>query len=135
MIALDASLALAWTFADERSEAAIAVLQLVVADGACVPGHWHLEIANGMTTAVRTSRASIAERDGFLADLARLSIDVDAETADRAWTSTIELADLRGLTAYDAAYLEMAIRRRLPLATLDRQLLAAARNVGVETLP
>lgn len=134
MIALDASLALAWTFADERTDAATAVFRRVVTEGACVPD-WHLEIANGMRTAIRRGRASIAERNGFLADLARLRIDVDIETADRAWTSTNELSDRYGLTPYDAAYLEVAIRRQLPLGTRDNALVAAAGAAGVEVLP
>ena len=135
MIALDASLALAWTFADERNDAVTAVFRRVVTKGAYVPGHWHLEMANGMRTAIRKGRASIAERNGFLSDLTRLRINVDLETADRAWTSTSELSDRYQLTPYDAAYLEVAIRRQLPLGTRDNALIAAARAADVEVLP
>jgi predicted nucleic acid-binding protein len=135
LIAVDCSVAIAWTFADERTDAVVAVLQQTLDQGACVPGHWHIEIANVLRSAVRARRATPDERDGYLADLREIPTLIDEQTIERAWSDTIHLSDRYDLTPYDAAYLELALRRQLPLATLDRQLAAAARAAGVTTLP
>jgi predicted nucleic acid-binding protein len=73
-------------------------------------------------------------RDESLTDLADLPIAVETDTADHAWTTTVRLADRFGLTTYDAAYLELANRRNLPLATLDRQLRDAAAALDIPVL-
>lgn len=75
---------------------------------------------------VRKGRTDAEFRDAALRDLALLPIKVDLETDRRAWHETAGLASRHGLTLYDAAYLELALRRRLPIATLDRELIAAA---------
>ncbi len=75
---------------------------------------------------VRRKRYPAQERDGHLADLGELSSRTDGQTAAHAWGRTLELAERHNLTVYDAAYLELALRRRLPLATLDRELREAA---------
>lgn len=135
MIVLDSSAALAWTFADERTDAIIAVALRVRDHGAVVPLHWWLEMANILRLAGRKGRITIADRTAILADFGDLPLVADAATATSAWTTTLALADLHDLTVYDAAYLELAMRQRLPLATLDRDLAAAARREGVEVLP
>jgi predicted nucleic acid-binding protein len=86
-----------------------------------------LEVANSLTVAVRRERVSQDFRDDVLKALQELNISVDSDTAANAWSA--------GLTVYDAAYLELAQRRRLPLATLDQDLAKAARAAGVEVLP
>jgi len=83
---------------------------------------------------VRRGRHVVEFRDGALADLALLPIQIDPETDRHAWSATLRLAGRHRLTLYDAAYLELALRRALPLATLDRQLRAAARDENVELL-
>jgi predicted nucleic acid-binding protein len=130
-LVLDSSMALAWCFADERSYVATEVLQRVSVDGATVPALWHLEIANGLLVAERRGRVSADFRHQTLADLAVLAIHVDAETPRRAWHATSELAERFGLTPYDAAYLELAERTGLPLATRDAALAQAAATLGV----
>jgi predicted nucleic acid-binding protein len=112
-----------------------AVFDRVVEEGAIVPHLWHLEVANSLTVAVRRKRVSQDFRDDVLKDLQELNISVDSDTAANAWSATVRLADLYGLTVYDAAYLELAQRLRLPLATLDQALAKAARAAGVEILP
>jgi predicted nucleic acid-binding protein len=84
-----------------------------------VPALWRLEIANSLTMAVRRGRIDSEFRHAALGDLAMLEITTDPHTDSSAWGETLQLADQCGLTLYDAAYLELAIRRRLPLATLD----------------
>jgi predicted nucleic acid-binding protein len=135
MIVLDSSAALAWTFADERTDAIIAVALRVRDHGAMVPMHWYLEMANILRLAGRKGRVSLAERTAILADFDALPLAADTETARQSWTTTLALADRHDLTVYDAAYLELALRQRLPLATLDRELAAAARREGVKVLP
>lgn len=134
-LVLDSSATLAWIHGDERTEPIEAMFDRVVESSAFVPGLWRLEIANSLNVAIRRKRISRAFRDEALADLAELDIIIDSETDLHAWQATIRLADLHGLTVYDAAYLELAQRRRLPLATLDKALADAARAAGIEVLP
>lgn len=132
---IDSSVTLGWTLADERTEATAAVLRKVASEGAVAPMIWPLEVANSLNMAVRRKRINHAIRDRHLADLSELTILLDEQTSGNAWSSTLKLADAHGLTVYDATYLELALRRELPLATLDRALIAAAIGVGVTTLP
>jgi predicted nucleic acid-binding protein len=131
---IDASIALGWHFEDERTEAVDLVLERVTEDGAIVPVLWRLEVANGFRTALRKKRISLAFRDEALRSLAKLPISLDPETGAQAWTETLALADRFDLTLYDAAYLELAWRRTLPLATLDGGLRAAGQALGVALL-
>ena len=133
-IVIDASVILAWSFQDEVTPAAEALLQRVTMEGAVVPAHWKLEIANGFRSAERRGRIDRAYRDLSLQDLGELPIAIDPQTAQHAWHTTLELADRFGLTPYDAAYLELALRRELPLGTLDRALLNASRIAGTRPL-
>ena len=134
-LVLDSSAVLAWVHGDERTPEIEAVFDRAVEEGAIVPNLWHLEVANSLTVAVRRKRVAQTFRDDVLRDLGELNISVDGDTAANAWSATVRLADLYGLTVYDAAYLELAQRLRLPLATLDRDLAKAARAAGVEVLP
>jgi len=133
-LVLDASFALSWYFEDERTPVADALLDRVADQGATVPGLWRLEIANGLRTAIRHNRIDHGFRDRAIAQLARLPIAVDPDTDRYAWTTTLQLADRFVLTPYDAAYVELAQRLVLPLATLDDPLRAAATALGVAPL-
>ena len=134
-LVLDSSATLAWLHNDERSPAIEMLFDRIVDKGVVVPSLWHLEVSSALTNAVRRQRVTKEFRDEALADLAHLDITIDPETDRHAWTASLRLADLHGLTVYDAAYLELAQRRRLPLATLDAALIRAASSSGVETLP
>jgi len=131
-LVLDGSTTLAWVYQDEISEAARRVLALVTESGAWVPSIWRLEVGNGLQTGVRRGRIDVTYRDAALTDLALLDIAIDPDTDRYAWTSTLRLADRFQLTLYDAAYLELAQRRSLPLASLDTALCGAARGLGVD---
>jgi predicted nucleic acid-binding protein len=133
-LVLDASMAIAWLFEDERTEAAVAVLRRVAAEGAVVPSLWRLEIANVLEVAVRRGRCDRPHVDRSLGRLGALPITADEETDSRAWSETLTLAREAGLTLYDAAYLDLALRRRLALASRDAALVVAARERGVEVL-
>jgi predicted nucleic acid-binding protein len=93
-----------------------------------VPGLWRLEVANILEMGIRRGRHDAAFRDSTLADLALLPIHLDPETDQRAWRETAQLAERHKLTPYDAAYLDLALRRKLPLATLDRDLRSAGKK-------
>jgi predicted nucleic acid-binding protein len=133
-LVIDSSLTLSWYFEDERTEASASVLQTVVESGAVAPPLWRIEVANGLLVAIRRKRIDAAFRDASLMDLAALPVAIDPDTDIHVWSTTLRLADQHRLTIYDAIYLELAQRRRLPLATLDEALRAAARASGVALL-
>ena len=95
---------------------------------------WPLDVAYGLQVAVRRGRVDAAYRDLSLRDLAEFAILLDTETGATAWTTTVKLADLHGLTVYDAAYLDLALRRGAALATVDKKLRAAGAASGLELL-
>jgi predicted nucleic acid-binding protein len=106
-----------------------------VADaGAVVPALWRLEVANSLTVAIRRGRVDVDFRRAALSDLALLDITIDQQTDSQAWGETLHLADRFRLTVYDAAYLELAHRRVLPLATLDSDLRAAGTALGISLM-
>ena len=133
-LVLDSSAALAWIYDDEATDPIRRVFDAVADQGAFVPALWRLEIANGLTVAVRHGRVGHEFRRAALADLGDLDIVVDAQTDSRAWNATLELADRFLLTVYDASYVELAERRALPLATLDRDMQRAAAQLGLGLL-
>lgn len=133
-LVLDSSATLAWIYSDETTDAIRAVFDQVAETGAVVPALWRLEVANSLTVAVRRSRIDADFRRAALADLALLNINTDPHTDSQAWAETLQLADRHRLTLYDAAYLEVAQRRKLALATLDQELLIAAQAAGVRTM-
>jgi predicted nucleic acid-binding protein len=102
--------------------------------GATVPGLWRLEIASGLRTAIRRKRIDEGFRKRAIAQLARLPINVDPTPIATPGTTTLYLADRCALTPYDAAYVELAQRLTLPLATLDEPLRAAATDFGIRLL-
>lgn len=130
---LDCSLTAAWFFEDEANAYAQAVEDSLPAAVALVPALWPLEVANALLVGERRKRATEAKVTTFLKLLKSLPISFDDETPDRAWDESLLLARLHQLSVYDAAYLELALRRDLPLATLDGPLKAAAKAAGVYT--
>src|SRR4029077_3607813 len=107
------------------------IFESVAEDGAHAPAFWRLEVANSLTAAVRRGRIDVAFRNAALADLALLDITTDPHTDAYGWTTTLQLADRFRLTLYAAAYLELANRSSLPLASLDEELRTAGRALGV----
>ena len=134
-LVLDVSLSCAWCFADEASPAAWAVLERLQAAVAHVPALWVWETGNVLVQAERRGRISPAAIRTFLGLLESLPISIDQPTTTSAWHDTLALARSHRLTTYDAAYLELALRRSLPLASRDRALQAAAQLEGVPLLP
>jgi len=132
---LDCSIAAAWLFEDEASAATDGLLQQLQDASAVVPNLWHLEVSNVLIQAEKRRRITPVQSVSRLDLLASLPITTDDETPGRAFREILALARTQALTTYDAAYLELAIRRGIPLATRDKALVRAARKSGVTTLP
>jgi predicted nucleic acid-binding protein len=131
---LDASIALSWCFKNEATVAADRVLERLAAEAASVPAIWHLEIANVLALSERRRRSPPARSSEFIALLETLLIIIDEETPSRALGRVLDLARAERLTAYDAAYLELAMRLGVPLASKDADLCGAAERLGVSVL-
>jgi len=132
---LDNSVAMRWLLESEKaSDQAYAedVLRTLAEFNAIVPNLWHLEAANVLLGAERRGDIEFAEAERFIAQLENLPIYVDPLTANHAFSRTLALAGAYKLSSYDAAYLELAIREGLPLASLDKSLLKAAKKADVE---
>jgi predicted nucleic acid-binding protein len=134
-VVIDNSVALAWCFEDEQTSGIMALLDRVATDGAVAPGLFPIEALNGLLSAERRGRIDSGVRRRLAGFLRDLPIAIDDETAGRLWNETAVLAQAHGLSAYDATYLELAVRIGLPLATSDLALIAAAGAEGVPVLP
>lgn len=122
-IVVDNSVVLSWCLADESDPAADRAMQRVVDDGAFVPGIWWYELRNALVVNERRGRLEISDTVAILTDLREMSISVDRDHDDGVLFS---LARQHDLAVYDAAYVEVALRRGLPMASLDQQLRRAA---------
>jgi len=131
---IDSSVTLAWLYDDERTSPVQRVFDQVIAEGAWVPGLWRLEVANGLQQAIRRRRIDADFRARAIAYLIELDVSIDLEMTVFAWTTTLALSDRFGLTPYDACYVELAQRRTLPLASLDKDLRAAAEELHIPVL-
>jgi predicted nucleic acid-binding protein len=132
-LVLDASVALAWFLTrNDPNEAGHAqhALQMVMTQGALVPHLWYPEIANALMLAERHLASTPEASTGFLADLDFLPITLDLNLPHLTQQKILTLARNHQLTAYDAAYLELAIRKGAPLATFDKKLAEAYRKAG-----
>jgi predicted nucleic acid-binding protein len=134
-LVLDCSVAVSWLFDDEQDAGADALQELVLEQGAMVPSLWLLEVANVLLQAERRKRIDAAGADERLDLIQKLPIKVEPLTLAASLAAIPGFTRQYGLTSYDAAYLELAIRMGLPLATLDRQLRKAAFAEGVEVMP
>ena len=131
---LDCSVAISWCLVDENNDYANSILATMVDSEAFVPGIWSLEIANTLVVAERRNRMTKEQSEEAINLLQSLLIQVDIATDTNALDATLKLARQEGLSAYDAAYLELALRLKLPLATLDNRLAEAAIRCGVSLI-
>ena len=131
---VDCSVTMAWVFPDEANERTDALRELLLSDMAVVPGLWSVEVGNVLLVATRRGRIHSRDWNRIQRTLAALPIEIDPETPERVWQSVMPLALEYKLSAYDAVYLELAVRHKLPLATLDKQLRTAARAAKLEVL-
>jgi predicted nucleic acid-binding protein len=132
-IVIDASVALAWCFPDEVSDYAESVLLALEKRAAMVPAIWASEITNALLVGERRNRLGRPEVRRFVELLKGLEIVQDVQTVTDTMNDVFPLAQEYRLSAYDAAYLDVAVRRQIPLATLDSDLRKAALAADIET--
>jgi predicted nucleic acid-binding protein len=132
---LDASTALSWCFRDEKSEQnSNAFDRIAFAERVFVTSFWWYEVMNAFLYAERRNRITAAITSEFLGELGSIQVVVDVPPSEMIIGVTQKFCRKHALTAYDAAYLELAMREQVPLATLDRDLRKAAQAENVETL-
>ncbi|MCY3829978.1 MAG: type II toxin-antitoxin system VapC family toxin [Rhodospirillaceae bacterium] len=129
---LDCSVAMAWVFPDEATEATARLRDSLVDNRAYVPSLWPVEVGSVLLAATRRGRIGVAEWPLICANLEALPIEIDPVSPSRTWGTALELAVTHDLSAYDAMYLELAVRLQIPLATLDRKLRAAGQAAGID---
>ena len=135
-LVIDASMALSWLLPDEKTESSVEVqAEIPKAAGVWVAAHWHLEVANSLCMAERRKRLNAAGIAQAIALFTQLPVTVDPETHDHASAQTLSLARQHTLSVYDAAYLELALRKGATLASLDGPLRVVAKKLGVPILP
>lgn len=129
---LDASVVLSWCFPDEKSLLGHKIsLMFAHGDSAIAPSFWPLEVLNALLAGEKRKRISPALVQEFLSDLQTLPVELESVSAQAIFEKVQELSRGFNLTAYDAAYLQLAQANRLPIATLDQDLIAACKQSGV----
>ena len=128
---LDCSITMGWCFADETDPRIVAVLRSLEVQEAIVPSHWPLEVANVLACAERGQRIITSRIPWFIGFISKLPIVLDDQTSKKAFGEVLTLARTHRLTAYDAAYLELAMRTGCPLASLDASLNGVAAGLGI----
>jgi predicted nucleic acid-binding protein len=132
---LDSSIALAWLMPDEGDSTTEAVASRLEREPAVAPAIWPLEIANALLMAQRRGRLTDNDVNRLLSVILELPVEIEPGAADEKLQATVSLARKLALTSYDAAYLELARRRAIPLATVDLRLREACAQTAVEILP
>jgi predicted nucleic acid-binding protein len=131
---LDSSVAFSWFFDDERSPTTDQLLDRLEMETAVVPSLWYFEVANVLAISERRRRTTPARIAEFMAQLEGLTIVMDEESPTRLFRRVFDLARRERLSGYDAAYLELAMRLGIPLATKDAELADASKRLGVVVL-
>ncbi|MEA3336822.1 MAG: type II toxin-antitoxin system VapC family toxin [Chloroflexota bacterium] len=131
---IDNSIVMTWCFIDEANQYADAVLENLSQAKAVVPTIWPLEVVNVLLVAERRKRMRELDSVRFLSLLSQLPIDVEQTWPERSMKDLLASGRANDLSSYDASYLDLAMRQGLPIATLDRKLVAAARRIGVPIL-
>jgi len=133
-VVIDCSVVMAWCFEDEADKYADSILDMLASAEAVVPSIWALEVANVLLVGERRNRLKEADTARFIELLRELPISVDNETSDHAMREILSIGREQGLSSYDAAYLELAMRHGLALATRDTALRKAAKKSGVKLI-
>ena len=133
-VVIDCSVVMAWCFEDEADKYSDSILDMLASAEALVPSIWALEVANVLLVGERRNRLKEADTARFIELLRELPISVDNETSDHAMREILSIGREQGLSSYDAAYLELAMRHGLALATRDNALRKAAKKSGVKLI-
>lgn len=135
-LVVDASMTLSWLLPDESGASALTVRnEILTAESVWVPAHWRLEVCNSLWMAERRQRLDASGIAQAVALFTQLPVSIDPETNEHAGTETLALARQHALSVYDAAYLELALRRGAALASLDQPLRVVSKKLGVPLLP
>jgi len=129
---LDTSVTMAWLFEDESTKQSETLLDRLSDEAALVPYLWMYEVANVLVIAERRQRITEAQARRFTSLLRNLPIEIAEDSTYELWDGAMNLARIYGLSAYDSAYLDLAMKQGLPLATQDKALKKAASQAGVE---
>ncbi|MDX2308268.1 MAG: type II toxin-antitoxin system VapC family toxin [Hyphomicrobium sp.] len=129
-LVVDVSIALPWNIRSQATPLSDAASSVVISHGGSVPFHFHLEHGNALLMLERRGRISKADVDAAIADMIDMDLAIDTEPLSEIERSVLPLARRHNLSTYDAAYLELALRLGLPLATRDLALANAARDAG-----
>jgi predicted nucleic acid-binding protein len=133
-LVIDSTIALGLCFEDHIDAVVLQTLEELRLRDALVPAHWHLETGEALLVAERRRKLNSADGKRFLELLGALRIETDLETSSKAWQRTLVLAHDCAITLYEAAYLELAERRKAGLATRSKNLARAARKIGISEL-
>lgn len=131
---LDCSISISWVLVDEDDDYANSILDLMTDATAFVPEIWSLEVVNTLLVAERRNRMTIEQSEQAIKLLQSLPIVIDTLTSSQAFQQTLKLGREQSLASYDAAYLELALRKNLPLATNDNRLIEAAKRCQVRLM-
>jgi predicted nucleic acid-binding protein len=134
MFVLDSSMTMAWAFRDETTPGTLDILELATSEACWAPGVWPLEVCNAVISAQRRGRFTSDDVPLFLDLVGRLGVSVEGLTLQHAVEDVLPLAVRQTISSYDAAYLDLALRKKAPLATLDAGLARAARASGVDVI-
>lgn len=132
---LDASVAVGWLLAESEAQHARRIADRMRDEDAIVPANWSLEVCNAVRKAARTGRITLDDQTRLAQIIRSLPILVEPTDLERDWVSVLPLAQRLELSAYDASYLELAMRLGVPLATIDEELASRARSLGVGVIP
>jgi len=131
---LDCSMTMAWVFPDEANQSTEALRESLLKDNAVVPVLWPIEVGNVLLVATRRGRITEDDWPRIRDDLAALPIDIDPESCERVLDTVLPIASEYQLSVYDAMYLELALRLKLPIASLDQKLIVTGKGAGLEVL-
>jgi predicted nucleic acid-binding protein len=131
---VDNSVVMSWCFKDETNNYADTVLDRLIESAAVVPSIWPLEVVNVLLVAERQKRLSESDSIRFLTLLSQLPIVVEHERSEMMMKELLALARANNLSSYDASYLDLAMRKGFPIATLDNRLSEAARRIDIPVL-
>ena len=131
---VDNSVVMSWCFKDETNKYADTVLDRLTESAAVVPSIWPLEVVNVLLVAERQKRLSESDSIRFITLLSQLPIIVEYERPEKIMRELLALARAYNLSSYDTSYLDLAMRKGFPIATLDNKLIEAARRIDVQIL-
>lgn len=134
MFVLDCSITMAWCFADEANEHADKILGLLKKTKVLVPSVWPLEVINVLRVGERKKRINVSQSNNFISLINALPIEIDMGIDELANRKILEISREYSLSAYDAAYLELAIRKSIPFSSFDKILCTAAEKAGIDLL-